>query len=95
MTMTEIQRRLTRAVNDMEAVAQELWARGLEDDWLRMEEAIGRTGQVCVAFLDPAKLESLHAISDCVRPAPGEPRADNVQVCANTQCGEAAIPCGR
>ncbi len=52
MTMTEIQRKLASIVVDLDAVAQEVSARGMGEDWIRLEDAITKVGQVCGAFLD-------------------------------------------
>lgn len=69
MTMTEIQRKLASIVVDLDAVAQEVSARGMGEDWIRLEDAITKVGQVCGAFLDEKDLARLPAISDCARPS--------------------------
>ena len=75
MTMRQLQNRLVRLVREQELVAQELYDRCMEEDWQRMEEALGLTGQVCLALLDENVLDTMPEISGVMRPAPGEKQA--------------------
>lgn len=76
MTMRQLQTRLTRLVREQDAIAQELYNRGLEAEWDRMEVSLTLTGQVCLAILDESILDELEAISSVTRPAPGEGQED-------------------
>ena len=67
MTMTQMQDRLTRIMRDMDNVAQELYERGLDGDWQRIEFARITTGQVCAAFLDEKMRQILLDSTDMER----------------------------
>jgi hypothetical protein len=60
-----------RLVREQDVVAQELYDRGLSEDWGRMESVLGLTGQVCLAFLDNNVLDTLEITSSVERPDPG------------------------
>ena len=70
MTMKELQGELTRSVQGLERIAQEMYNRGLGSEWSRMEEAITQVGQVCLVFLDETAIQNLPEISDVERPEP-------------------------
>ena len=73
MKMTEIQSKLANIVVDLNAVAMEMYSRGMEADMHRLEEALTNVGQVCTGFLDEKALASLPTYSsDWERPCPGE-----------------------
>lgn len=78
MTMRQLQNRLARLVREQEALTQEMYNRGLEADWLRMEQSLELTGQVCLAILDEDVLNTLPEISGAERPEPGALRPDTV-----------------
>lgn len=73
MKMTEIQSKLANIVVDLNAIAVEMYSRGMEADMYRLEEALTNVGQVCTGFLDENALKSLPTYSaDWERPCPGE-----------------------
>jgi hypothetical protein len=71
MTIAQMQMRLVRIMQDMDAVAQELHTRRLADDWLRIEDSRIAVGTVCDAFLDDGDQRTrLLDSSDMERPEP-------------------------
>lgn len=68
MTMKQLQNRLARIVRDLDTVSNELFDRGLGDDWERIESALTQTGLVCYALLDEKMIEDLPELPDVVRP---------------------------
>jgi hypothetical protein len=70
MTVTKLQRTLSRIVRDLDAVSGELMDRCLETEDRRISRAEAEVGQVCIALLDPEQLKTLDSISSVYRRLP-------------------------
>lgn len=72
MTITQLQKRLSRVMSDLEEISMDLYDRGFGRDWNLIADAEEKVSEVCGGFLDEEALRQLSVI--IFRPTPGEPK---------------------